>query len=49
MEQSFTEKVFRGCLLVSAPFNPNTYYAAIIAYALSLTWFIYWLCNGIAM
>jgi len=49
MEQSFPEKILRGCLLVSAPYNPATYYAAIVSYAMVLTWGIYWLVIGWSM
>lgn len=48
MELSFPAKVLRGCLLVSAPYSSATYYSAILSYAFSLTWIVYWLCNGIA-
>jgi len=49
MQQSFPEKILRGCLLVSAPYNPATYYAAIIVYGFSLTSLIYWLVNPYLM
>ena len=41
MEQSLSEKLFRGCCLISAPYSPSAYYMVITTYALLLTWGFY--------
>jgi hypothetical protein len=37
MEQSLSEKLYRGCCLISAPYSPYAYYTVIVIYGLLLT------------